>query len=105
MKTTDEIQRLLNKYKHLRDSDNKLIATYWFNEIKEKGQNIYEMSAFDFLKLYSDSKLTNAETIRRMRAKLQEEKPELRGDVYNLRMDKKQKQWRTDLGYEVNKQT
>ena len=36
MKTKDEIKRLLNKSPHLRDSDSKLIATYWYNEIKAK---------------------------------------------------------------------
>ena len=38
-----------------------------------------------------------------MRAKLQEEKPELRGKVYNARKGIIQDKWRKDLGYEVDK--
>ena len=53
--------------------------------------------------LYSKSKLTSAHSIERMRRKLQEEYPELRGKKYNLRKGILQDQWQKDLGYEVNK--
>ena len=43
------------------------------------------MSAFEFLKLYSECKLTSPESIRRMRQKLQEENLELRGKSWNKR--------------------
>ena len=36
MKTKEIVKQLLIDKPHLRDSDNKLIATYWFNELKEK---------------------------------------------------------------------
>ena len=103
MKTKKEIEKLLIKSPHLKDSDNKLIATYWLRELEHKGLNAYKSSAYDFLKLYSESNVTNAETIRRMRQKLQEEKPELRGEVYNKRKGIMQEKWRSDLGYENNK--
>ena len=102
MKTKDEIKRLLNKSPHLRDSDSKLIATYWYNEIKAKNLDLKEMTGFEFVKMFAESKLTNPETIRRMRAKIQEESPELRGRAYAIRKGKVQDQWRKDLGYEVN---
>ena len=38
-----------------------------------------------------------------MRQKLQEEKPELRGEVYNKRKGIMQEKWRSELGYENNK--
>ena len=36
MKTKDIVKKLLIQKPHLRDSDPKLIATYWFNELKKK---------------------------------------------------------------------
>ena len=102
MKTKEEIKRLLKKDKHLRDSDPKLISTYWFYEVKAKGLNIYEMKAYDFLKLFADSKLTNTETISRMRRQVQEENEDLRGSYYKGRQTTKQKEWKQRLGYEVN---
>ena len=103
MKTKEVIEALLGKTPRLKNSDNKLIATYWFRELEYKGLKAKEITAYDFLKQYAESQLTNAETIRRMRAKLQEEKPELRGKVYNSRKGIIQDKWRNDLGYENNK--
>jgi hypothetical protein len=104
MKTKKEIEKLLTRSPHLKDSDNKLIATYWLRELEHKGLNPYKSSAYDFLKLYAEAEVTNAETIRRMRAKLQEEKPNLRGVAYNKRKGILQEKWRQDLGYEKNSQ-
>ena len=103
MKTKETIKKLLINTPKLRDSDNKLIATMWFNEIKAKELDPYTISAYTFLKFYADSAVTNAETIRRVRAKLQEEYPELRGEAYKIRKGIIQDQWKKDLGYEVNK--
>jgi len=99
MKTKETIKKILLEKPHLRDSDNKLIAAYWFRELKGKGIDPKVITALDFLHKYADSELTNAETIRRMRAKLQEENPGLRGRVYAIRKSKIQDQWRKDLGY------
>ena len=103
MKTKKVIEALLRKTPRLKDSDSKLIATYWFRELEHKGLDAKEITAYDFLKQYAESQLTNAETIRRMRAKLQEENPNLRGRAYAIRKGKIQDQWRQDLGYENNK--
>ena len=54
------------------------------------------------MKMFADSKLTNIKTIERMRRKLQEEHPELRGKLYTVRKETIQDQWKKDLGYEVN---
>ena len=54
------------------------------------------------MQLFANSKLTNIKTIERMRRKLQEEYPELRGRVYNNRKGVIQDQWKRELGYEVN---
>ena len=37
MKAKQRIEKLLIKTPHLKDSDNKLIATIWFREIEAKG--------------------------------------------------------------------
>ena len=102
MKAQDKIQQLLTDCPRLRDSDNKLIATYWFEEIQNKGMNINEMTAMEFLHLFADSKLTNSETIHRCRRKVQEKNKELRVKAYSVRQVKMQKQWRKELGYETN---
>ena len=102
MKTKDIVKNLLIQRPHLRDSDPKLIATYWFNELKKKNINPSEINGLEFMKLFADSKLTNIKTIERMRRKLQEESPELRGKLYKIRKETIQDQWKKDLGYEVN---
>ena len=70
-------------------------------ELLKKGVDLNELSAFDLLKYYAESKLTNAESIRRMRAKLQEEHPELRGRKYQLRQTTLKNKVRKELGYEA----
>ena len=100
MKTKETIKKILLDKPHLRDNDNKLIAAYWFRELKNKNVNVEEITALDFLHRYADNKLTNAETIRRMREKLQEEYPEVRGRAYAIRKGVVQDEWRKKLGYE-----
>ena len=99
MKAKDKVKNLLIKYPSYRDSDNKLIAAYWYKELKRKGINPDEMSGMDFLHYFADCKITNSETIRRSRAKLQEENISLRGNNYTARKGVIQKKWRKDLGY------
>tara|TARA_R110002020_G_scaffold34706_4_gene105438 strand:+ start:1205 stop:1522 length:318 start_codon:yes stop_codon:yes gene_type:complete len=103
MKTKEIIKNLLIKYPNLKDSDNKLIANYWNLELKNKNKDIDNMTASDLLSMYASSQLTNTESIRRMRAKLQEDYPELRGKAYQLRKGKIQDKWREDLGYNNGK--
>tara|TARA_R100001530_G_scaffold133380_1_gene106695 strand:- start:1719 stop:2027 length:309 start_codon:yes stop_codon:yes gene_type:complete len=102
MKTKEIVRNLLENKPHLRDSDPKLISTYWWMELKDKKINVNEITGFEFMQMFADSKLTNIKTIERMRRKLQEECPELRGKVYNARKGKIQDQWKKELGYEVN---
>ena len=102
MKTKDIVKNLLVQKSHLRDSDPKLIATYWFNELKKKNIDPSEINGLEFMKMFADSKLTNIKTIERMRRKLQEEHPELRGKLYKVRKETIQDQWKKDLGYEIN---
>lgn len=86
----DRVKALLEKYPHLRNSDNRLIANIWNQDLLKMGLNKENIRANKFLALYAESKLTNAETIRRVRQKLQEENPDLRGTVNALRQEQGQ---------------
>ena len=102
MKIKEEVKALLIDKPHLRDSDPKLISTYWWLELKRKDIDPNKMTGFEFMKMFADSKLTNIKTIERMRRKLQEECSELRGKLYKVRKEAIQDQWKKDLGYEIN---
>ena len=102
MKTKDEVENLLIKSSHLKDNDNKLICSFWYYEMKAKGITPENISCMEFMNLIAESKLTNAKTIRRYRAKLQEEKPLLRGQLYIDRQTTKQDIVKRNLGYEKN---
>tara|TARA_R100000781_G_C4063124_1_gene121756 strand:+ start:774 stop:1082 length:309 start_codon:yes stop_codon:yes gene_type:complete len=99
MKTKEEVKQLLIDKPHLRDSDPKLISTYWWLELKRKDIDPNKMSGLDFMKMFAYGKLTNIKTIERMRRKLQEEHPELRGKLHKIRKEEIQNQWKRELGY------
>ena len=61
--------------------------------------NPSELSAYEMLCMFAESKLTNPETIRRMRQKLQEQHKELRGKKYQERKGTIQKSILEQLGY------
>ena len=81
----DRVKTLLKNNPHLRDDDNKLIANIWWGYLKKINSNVNEISAVKFLALFSDGKLPNPQSIRRVRRKFQEEMPELRGEKWKLR--------------------
>ena len=92
-KVLDQVKILLTNHSHLRDDDEKLMATMWF---KHMGKKLEEMSAFDLLKQLSVSNLPSYESISRCRRKLQEECPELRGEKWEKR-HKSQENVKEDL--------
>ena len=99
MKTKEKVKYWLDKHPSLRDDDNRLSANIWSKELGGA-----DITAQDFLALYAANKLTSAPSIKRARAKLQEEEPKYRGEKYNLRKGILQDKWRKDLGYEKNNQ-
>lgn len=106
MKTKDKVKELLQKLPELRDNDNRLCCYIWYNEIQDMNIAPMKMSSTTFFKLYSRGKFTPAPSIKRARAKLQEENPEYRGEKYYLRTGKYRKDWRNITGLnENNKQT
>lgn len=68
---------------HLRDDDSKLIATIWYQQLGKP--MVDQMSGFDMLQAFADNILINPESIRRMRQKVQEQQPELRGKTFQSR--------------------
>tara|TARA_R100000808_G_C2148051_1_gene156124 strand:+ start:1784 stop:2188 length:405 start_codon:yes stop_codon:yes gene_type:complete len=84
-KVGDRVKDLLENYPHLRDNDNKLVATIWKEDIIHAGFKAKSITALHFLHIFADGNLTSSSAIRRVRRKLQEELPELRGKIYNKR--------------------
>lgn len=80
------VANILQRYNSTKDSDGALIATFYLNEIGGK-DILKSMSAYDFLKILSEDKLTPASTIIRVRRKLQEDYIDLRGKKYQERID------------------
>ena len=79
----DKVKFLLETNPFLRDNDMKLIATYYFHEIGK--EEIDNLNAYDLLTKISSSKMTNFETIRRLRMQLQQNDESLRGSEYKNR--------------------
>lgn len=77
----DVVKDALIRYPKYRDNDNKLVAYIWWKHLKNN--NIPEdIIAMDFLQLYAKNELPQADAITRARRKVQEENPELRGELY-----------------------
>jgi hypothetical protein len=89
--TKDRVKLLLEHNEHLRDSDDKLVASIWLIDINKLRYNAKDLNSFDFMKLYSEGKLTSADSITRCRRKLQEEHVHLRGETYKERQGKQNK--------------
>lgn len=70
-----------------RDNDGALIANIWQRQIMKIKQvpSAEFISGFDVLQLIASNKISKAESIRRIRQKVQEEIPELRGKNYQKR--------------------
>jgi len=102
MNTKEKVKYWLGMYPHLRDNDNRLCSTIWAEELGHIEGVHKETPIVKFLQLYADNKFTSAPSIKRARAKLQEEDPKYRGEKYNLRKGKYQDEWKRKLGYENN---
>ena len=83
--THDVVEYYLTKWEHLRDNDEKLIATIWREEARKMGHDLDKLSAMGFLKILAEGKLTNSESIRRTRQKIQHDNVELQGKNYKKR--------------------
>ena len=80
---------ILLKYPEYRDNDFKLIATVWLMEMggKEMAQTL---TALDMLETFAKGHLSHSESIRRIRQKIQEQRPDLRGSRWQERQKMKE---------------
>ena len=99
MNTKELIRSFLEKKAYLRDDDNRLSTHIWHKEIKSLGLDPAIIPATEFLILYAEKKVTLAPTIKRLRAKIQEESILLRGKKYYIRKGLAQEEWKNSLGY------
>jgi hypothetical protein len=83
-KIKETVKELLTKRPELRDDDNRLIANIYLIEAGGV-KSLQQMSAQDFLLNFTKGFYSSPESIRRVRQKLQEDFPELRGKKYNER--------------------
>jgi len=86
-KTAEQVKTLLTNYPEYRDNDERLVSTFWYKQLKNRGRTPEAMGAMDFMRVYSEGLLTSADTIVRARAKLQQEDPSLRGEKWAERHD------------------
>lgn len=80
----DRVRLLLEKYPHLRDNDYKLYSTFIAFEIGGIDK-LKEVTGFTLLTDIANGKYTHFESVRRCRAKLQEQEETLRGENYYKR--------------------
>jgi hypothetical protein len=78
----ETVKTLLEKFPNLRDNDEKLCANYWYIEAN---LHFVTLDANEFLRMYADGRITHSDSITRMRRKLQEKHPELRGKLWEER--------------------
>lgn len=84
------VLKKLKDHQHLRDNDSKLMANIWYDDIVRLKKDPKELSAYGLLTFISDGKLSNPESIRRNRCKLQQIYKELRGNTYSERKRKQE---------------
>ena len=80
----DRVRLLLEKHPHLKDNDYKLYATFIAYEVGGVDK-LKETSGYALLTAIANGKYAHFESVRRVRAKLQEQEPNLRGENYAKR--------------------
>ena len=68
-----------------RDDDQLLCSIIWESTLRHRGVKIGIAPVSEFLSLYREGVIPMADSITRARRKLQELKPELRGNIYDDR--------------------
>jgi hypothetical protein len=79
-----DIKNLLIQDKRYRDDDALLLCRYYYNRCGGEDAFI-TMSAINLLNLLANKSLPFPDSITRVRRKLQEQEPELRGDKWEER--------------------
>jgi len=87
-KTKEYIIHLLTIKPELRDNDQRLVSNVISQFLILKKLDANNMTAWKLLMMYADGELPAADYITRVRRKVQEETPELRGKKYQQRHKK-----------------
>jgi len=94
-KEADRVERILLSDARSRDSDLRLLAIIWYEQIvsrEGKPQNEYESTkregVIEFLTLLQNDELASSKTVTRCRRKLQQHNESLRGFYYGKRQEK-----------------
>jgi uncharacterized Zn finger protein len=90
----NEVKQRLETSTKMRDDDALLMADIWREQLEQMGAK----SMYDVLNAIASRMVHSPESIRRSRQKLQSENPNLRGKVYQLRMEKEEEVLK-ELGY------
>ena len=90
---TKNVTTLLSHYPDTRDSDERLVAIYYYMYYPKL---VKEGRALDFVKAMAQGKIVSSDLITRTRRKLQEHNPELRGEKWKERQER-QGNVRSDL--------
>lgn len=83
------IKNILINVPTTRDSDKNMLCLVWEYELNSL--KMLECKATEFFELYSTHKVSNADSVSRIKRKLQEEIPELRGEKWEERRTVSQK--------------
>ncbi len=78
----DKVRQCLIDYPDLRDDDMYLLSMVWRSEI---GEEAHAKSCFVVLGMIARHEVSNFESVRRIRQKIQEEDPNLRGKLWGKR--------------------
>lgn len=88
--TKDRVIELLKLSADYRDSDEKLVVRYWWDELERIGIRSLNLGVVSFLEHYAAGKITSADIITRARRKAQEQHPELRGATWLARHEEEE---------------
>ena len=98
--TIQRVAAILLKHPETRDNDRMLCIYYWQQQLLDSGRNPSSMDIADFFMAYTFNSLSDAQTITRLKRKLQMDRPQFRGKRWAERQAK-QEQVKKDLGYDV----
>lgn len=99
--TIQRVAAILLKHPETRDNDRMLCVYYWQQQLLDSGRNPNTMDIADFFMAYTFTDLSDAQTITRLRRKLQMERPQFRGQRWAEKQAKQEKV-KQDLGYGQN---
>jgi len=85
------IEHILQSYPQTRDNDERLAANVLHFFLKKRNIHTTELNAQQLLQMYAEGKLPTIDYITRVRRKLQEENPHIRGEMYKIRKGKSTK--------------